>query len=162
MGLLMIAYDLFRFVLIQSHNVMYLESSIACFPINIFTNMIDIHGDLSLLKHRIPWAAINFCIQKEYLFYPSTLSLSSKVRLHPRFSLFRDDDKFGRRDRFNGPTSEFKEKDGFKPNVKLEYIDDDGHVLSAKEAFRYLSHKFHGKGPGKNKVRDFTTIVSPI
>lgn len=69
------------------------------------------------------------------------------------FFLFsRDDDKFGRRDRFNGPTSEFKEKDGFKPNVKLEYIDDDGHVLSAKEAFRYLSHKFHGKGPGKNKV----------
>ncbi|CAK9812243.1 U4/U6.U5 tri-snRNP-associated protein 1 [Anthophora quadrimaculata] len=65
---------------------------------------------------------------------------------------YGDDDKFGRRDRFNGPTSEFKEKDGFKPNVKLEYIDDDGHVLSAKEAFRYLSHKFHGKGPGKNKV----------
>lgn len=63
-----------------------------------------------------------------------------------------DDDKFGRRDRFNGPTSEFKEKDGYEPNVKLEYIDDDGHVLSAKEAFRYLSHKFHGKGPGKNKV----------
>ena len=65
---------------------------------------------------------------------------------------FRDDDKFGRRDRFNGPTSDFKEKEGFKPNVKLEYIDDDGHVLCAKEAFRYLSHKFHGKGPGKNKV----------
>ncbi|KAK0177484.1 hypothetical protein PV328_001534 [Microctonus aethiopoides] len=65
---------------------------------------------------------------------------------------YGDDDKFGRRDRFNGPTSEFKEKDGFKPNVKLEYIDDDGHVLCAKEAFRYLSHKFHGKGPGKNKV----------
>ncbi|XP_008553789.1 U4/U6.U5 tri-snRNP-associated protein 1 [Microplitis demolitor] len=63
-----------------------------------------------------------------------------------------DDDKFGRRDRFNGPSSDFKEKDGFKPNVKLEYIDDEGHVLSAKEAFRYLSHKFHGKGPGKNKV----------
>ncbi|XP_035727940.1 U4/U6.U5 tri-snRNP-associated protein 1-like [Vespa mandarinia] len=65
---------------------------------------------------------------------------------------YGDDDKFGRRDRFNGPTSDFKEKEGFKPNVKLEYIDDDGHVLSAKEAFRYLSHKFHGKGPGKNKV----------
>ena len=35
-----------------------------------------------------------------------------------------------------GPTSEFKEKDGYKPNIKLEYIDDDGHLLSAKEAFR--------------------------
>ncbi|XP_011299457.1 U4/U6.U5 tri-snRNP-associated protein 1 [Fopius arisanus] len=65
---------------------------------------------------------------------------------------YGDDDKFGRRDRFNGPTSEFKERDGFKPNPKLEYIDDDGHVLTPKEAFRYLSHKFHGKGPGKNKV----------
>ena len=64
-----------------------------------------------------------------------------------------------RRDRFNGPTSEFKEKDGFKPNVKLEYIDDDGHVLSAKEAFRYLSHKFHGKGPGKNKVNLFVFYI---
>ncbi|XP_067010200.2 U4/U6.U5 tri-snRNP-associated protein 1 [Anabrus simplex] len=63
-----------------------------------------------------------------------------------------DDDKFGRRERYNGPTSDFKEKDNYKPNVKLDYIDDDGRVLNAKEAFRYLSHKFHGKGPGKNKV----------
>ncbi|CAG9863570.1 unnamed protein product [Phyllotreta striolata] len=58
----------------------------------------------------------------------------------------------GRRERYSGPITEFKEKDAFKPNVKLEYIDDDGHVLNSKEAFRYLSHKFHGKGPGKNKV----------
>lgn len=63
-----------------------------------------------------------------------------------------DDDKFGRRERYSGPTSEFREKEGYKPNVKLDYIDDDGRVLNAKEAFRYLSHKFHGKGPGKNKV----------
>nr|CAD7573964.1 unnamed protein product [Timema californicum] len=63
-----------------------------------------------------------------------------------------DDDKFGRRERYSGPTSDFKEKETFKPNVKLEYIDDDGRILNAKEAFRYLSHKFHGKGPGKNKV----------
>ncbi|KAK9507412.1 hypothetical protein O3M35_007271 [Rhynocoris fuscipes] len=63
-----------------------------------------------------------------------------------------EDEKLGRRERYLGPTSDFKEKDGYKPNIKLEYIDDDGHILSAKEAFRYLSHKFHGKGPGKNKV----------
>ncbi|KAL1494761.1 hypothetical protein ABEB36_010307 [Hypothenemus hampei] len=56
------------------------------------------------------------------------------------------------RERYSGPIQDFKEKDGFKPNVKLEYIDDEGHVLNSKEAFRYLSHKFHGKGPGKNKV----------
>lgn len=63
-----------------------------------------------------------------------------------------DDDKYSRRDRYSGPLSDFKEKETFKPNVKLEYIDDNGHLLNAKEAFRYLSHKFHGKGPGKNKV----------
>jgi len=32
-----------------------------------------------------------------------------------------DDDKFGRRERYSGPTSEFKEKEGYKPNVKLDY-----------------------------------------
>lgn len=58
----------------------------------------------------------------------------------------------GRRERYTGPTMDFKEKETFKPNVKLEYIDDEGKVLNSKEAFRYLSHKFHGKGPGKNKV----------
>lgn len=65
---------------------------------------------------------------------------------------YGDEDKYSRRDRFSGPISEFREKETFKPNVKLEYIDDSGHLLTPKEAFRYLSHKFHGKGPGKNKV----------
>lgn len=65
---------------------------------------------------------------------------------------YRDEEKFGRRDRYVGPTTDFKEKDNYKPNVKLDYIDDEGRILNAKEAFRYLSHKFHGKGPGKNKV----------
>uniref|UniRef100_A0A2M4AHJ6 Putative u4/u6.u5 snrnp associated protein n=1 Tax=Anopheles triannulatus TaxID=58253 RepID=A0A2M4AHJ6_9DIPT len=63
-----------------------------------------------------------------------------------------ENDKYSRRDRYAGPIMDFKEKDSFKPNVKLEYIDDSGHLLTPKEAFRYLSHKFHGKGPGKNKV----------
>lgn len=48
--------------------------------------------------------------------------------------------------------SDFRDKEGYKPNVKLDYIDDNGRILNAKEAFRYLSHKFHGKGPGKNKI----------
>ncbi|KAH8260228.1 hypothetical protein KR026_006641 [Drosophila bipectinata] len=64
-----------------------------------------------------------------------------------------EDDKVNRRDRFHsGPIMEFKDKDAFKPNVKLDYIDDNGRILNLKEAFRYLSHKFHGKGPGKNKI----------
>ena len=50
--------------------------------------------------------------------------------------LFRDDGNFGRRECYSGPTSYFKEKEDYKQSVKLYYIDDDGHVLNAEEAFR--------------------------
>ncbi|ORZ13633.1 SART-1 protein [Absidia repens] len=40
----------------------------------------------------------------------------------------------------------------YKPDVFLEYVDDQGHVLKTKEAFRYQSHKFHGKTSGKGKT----------
>jgi len=65
-----------------------------------------------------------------------------------------DDRKRGRgRDRGSyGPTSSFSEKKGYKPTVNLEYIDDNGRAMSSKEAFRFLSHKFHGKGSGKLKT----------
>ncbi|KAF8420083.1 SART-1 protein [Tirmania nivea] len=43
----------------------------------------------------------------------------------------------------------FKE---YKPAVKLEYKDEFGREMSAKEAFKYLSHQFHGKGSGKAKT----------
>lgn len=68
---------------------------------------------------------------------------------------FYDEDRGHRRgggDRYAGPTSSFQEKSGYKPNVQLEYIDDNGRLMNQKEAFRVLSHKFHGKGPGKNKI----------
>jgi len=59
----------------------------------------------------------------------------------------------GGRDRgYSGPTSSFQEKKGYKPQVSLEYIDDNGRAMSQKEAFRFLSHKFHGKGSGKLKT----------
>jgi U4/U6.U5 tri-snRNP-associated protein 1 len=57
-----------------------------------------------------------------------------------------------KRDYYSGPQSEFREKDGYKPEIKLQYNDEDGRPISAKEAFRLLSHKFHGKGSGKNKI----------
>ncbi|KAH3732487.1 SART-1 family protein DOT2 [Pelomyxa schiedti] len=38
------------------------------------------------------------------------------------------------------------------PNIRLEYTDEFGRVLTPKEAFRRLSYKFHGKCPGKNKL----------
>ena len=64
---------------------------------------------------------------------------------------FYEEDR-GRRERYSGALQEFKDKAGYKPDVKLDYVDDNGRLLSAKEAFRTLSHKFHGKGPGKNKI----------
>ncbi|KAF9580935.1 hypothetical protein BGW38_002224 [Lunasporangiospora selenospora] len=40
----------------------------------------------------------------------------------------------------------------YKPDIKLEYIDEGGNRLSTKEAFRQLSHAFHGKSSGKMKT----------
>ena len=35
--------------------------------------------------------------------------------------------------------------------VELKYQDEDGRQLTQKEAFKHLSHMFHGKGSGKQK-----------
>ena len=40
----------------------------------------------------------------------------------------------------------------YKPNVELKYIDDFGRSMNQKEAFKHLSHQFHGKGSGKQKM----------
>ncbi|KAK5101850.1 hypothetical protein LTS08_004309 [Lithohypha guttulata] len=40
----------------------------------------------------------------------------------------------------------------YKPDVQLKYVDDSGRVLNQKEAFKHLSHQFHGKGSGKQKT----------
>ena len=67
------------------------------------------------------------------------------------------EDEGGRRGRDRdrdrgGPSMPFQEKSGYIPNVKLEYVDDGGRLMNEKEAFRHLSHKFHGKGSGKIKT----------
>ncbi|PKA48641.1 hypothetical protein AXF42_Ash021050 [Apostasia shenzhenica] len=35
--------------------------------------------------------------------------------------------------------------------LRIERTDEFGRIMTPKEAFRMLSHKFHGKGPGKMK-----------
>lgn len=40
----------------------------------------------------------------------------------------------------------------YKPKVELKYIDDFGRSMNQKEAFKHLSHQFHGKGSGKQKT----------
>lgn len=62
------------------------------------------------------------------------------------------DDKYSRREEYRGFTQDFKEKDSYKPDVKIEYVDESGRKLTPKEAFRQLSHRFHGKGSGKMKT----------
>ncbi|OTB12947.1 hypothetical protein K445DRAFT_320439 [Daldinia sp. EC12] len=41
---------------------------------------------------------------------------------------------------------------GYKPNIELKYHDEYGRSLDQKEAFKHLSHQFHGKGSGKGKT----------
>ncbi|TYI32482.1 hypothetical protein ES332_A04G066300v1 [Gossypium tomentosum] len=36
-------------------------------------------------------------------------------------------------------------------DIRIERTDEFGRIVTPKEAFRMLSHKFHGKGPGKMK-----------
>lgn len=40
----------------------------------------------------------------------------------------------------------------YKFNVELKYVDDMGRHLNQKEAFKELSHQFHGKTSGKGKT----------
>ncbi|KAI9338145.1 SART-1 family-domain-containing protein [Obelidium mucronatum] len=40
----------------------------------------------------------------------------------------------------------------YNPDVNIKYNDEYGRNLTQKEAFRLLSHKFHGKGSGKMKT----------
>ncbi|KZV31565.1 hypothetical protein F511_07416 [Dorcoceras hygrometricum] len=42
------------------------------------------------------------------------------------------------------------DNDGAK-EILIERTDEYGRILTPKESFRLLSHKFHGKGPGKMK-----------
>merc|ERR1712054_385418 len=48
-------------------------------------------------------------------------------------------------------TDQMLRADDVAPNIKLERKDEFGRDMTPKEAFRKLSHRFHGKMPGKNK-----------
>mmetsp|Transcript_12110 Transcript_12110/g.29782 ORF Transcript_12110/g.29782 Transcript_12110/m.29782 type:complete len:687 (+) Transcript_12110:38-2098(+) len=55
-----------------------------------------------------------------------------------------------RRGMLDDQAEKAKEKDP-APNLSIEYPDEYGRPMTAKEAFRKLSHTFHGKAPGKQK-----------
>lgn len=43
------------------------------------------------------------------------------------------DDKYSRREEYRGFTQDFKEKDNYRPDVKIEYVDESGRKLTPKE-----------------------------
>lgn len=47
----------------------------------------------------------------------------------------------------------YTSNNNYRPQVQLVYKDKDGHELLQKEAFKHLSHKFHGAKPGKADKR---------
>ncbi|XVF18446.1 hypothetical protein REPUB_Repub11eG0022300 [Reevesia pubescens] len=49
-----------------------------------------------------------------------------------------------------GVADDDSKNDRFK-DIRIERTDEFGRIMTPKEAFRTLSHKFHGKGPGKMK-----------
>ena len=103
-------------------------------------------------------AAILLATNKGYLETESRANMGTKLK-HLENKNYTIDDKSNedrnsrRGDRYGGGGgSSFQEKSDYKPNVRLDYMDDDGRILNRKEAFRHLSHKFHGKGSGKLKT----------
>ena len=57
-----------------------------------------------------------------------------------------------RREQFLAQLQAEHYKRSYKPDVKLRYNDEFGRELGLKEAFKHLSHQFHGKGSGKQKT----------
>jgi len=102
-------------------------------------------------------SAMQLVLKKGLWEAESGVKKGSTMTLHSLKAInYTIDDKAGeddrRRERFGGPSMSFSEKEHYRPNITLEYVDDEGRKLIPKEAFRYLSHKFHGKGSGKNKT----------
>eukprot|EP00039_Didymoeca_costata_P030936 m.32263 g.32263 ORF g.32263 m.32263 type:complete len:695 (+) comp8393_c0_seq1:149-2233(+) len=62
-------------------------------------------------------------------------------------------DRNSRSDRWSSNSGDVFNKPGYQPSIKLKYLDDSGRVMTdKKEVFKYISHKFHGKGSGKGKT----------
>ncbi|CAF2325116.1 unnamed protein product [Rotaria sp. Silwood2] len=105
-------------------------------------------------------SALQLALQKGYIEQEKTRQnarfvsdISAKHYTIEEKSSYEIEDKHARRDRYmSGPLTDFKEKEHYRPDVKLEYVDEGGRRMNEKEAFRCLSHRFHGKGSGKKKT----------
>ncbi|XP_073003718.1 SART-1 family protein DOT2 [Typha latifolia] len=71
--------------------------------------------------------------------------------LHNRGTLSEGVDLGGRNmDKKKSKLVGIYDNDGTK-EIRIDRTDEFGRILTPKEAFRIISHKFHGKGPGKMK-----------
>ena len=74
-------------------------------------------------------------------------------RLRERGELRMNDDDYSGRTNDKLPHEELA-KFGSAPSdkIKLDYRDNNGKLMTQKEAFRYMCWTFHGKKPGKRKM----------
>ncbi|KAI3381181.1 hypothetical protein SNEBB_008608 [Seison nebaliae] len=78
--------------------------------------------------------------------------ITSNRQINENYKI-EDKNRRDNNDRRRGHSGQsFNEMKYYKPDFKLDYVDDNGKFMNEKEAFRYLSHKFHGKGAGKKKL----------
>ncbi|KAI9016759.1 SART-1 protein [Hyaloraphidium curvatum] len=59
------------------------------------------------------------------------------------------DDVYEERKRVRELEAKFRD---YKPEINIDYVDEFGRTMNQKEAFKFLSHRFHGKGSGKLKT----------
>ncbi|XP_075080904.1 SART-1 family protein DOT2 [Nicotiana tabacum] len=83
---------------------------------------------------------------------PVGKGLSGALKLLQERGTLKEDIEWGGRnmDKKKSKLVGIRGEDG-KKEIRIERTDEYGRILTPKEAFRLLSHKFHGKGPGKMK-----------
>ncbi|KAJ8551672.1 hypothetical protein K7X08_021687 [Anisodus acutangulus] len=83
---------------------------------------------------------------------PVGKGLSGVLKLLQERGTLKEDIDWGGRnmDKKKSKLVGIRSEDG-KKEIHIERTDEYGRILTPKEAFRLLSHKFHGKGPGKMK-----------
>lgn len=103
-------------------------------------------------------ATLKLAAAKGYISKNSTTKRPPVIKQKLDPVIARIDEKRGNRGEHSGGSSrrhqliEVKEPE-YKPEIHLEYTDDTGRRLDTpKEQFRHMCHRFHGKGPGKNKI----------
>jgi U4/U6.U5 tri-snRNP-associated protein 1 len=77
----------------------------------------------------------------------------------------REREEYARKQNNNADVSESRRladifNKEYKPNVELNYVDEHGRQMNQKEAFKQLSHQFHGKGSGNTKTKKYLDKVA--